>query len=282
MPRRSYPSDQSRLKPHVKVHLSIRSHRKTAGVWSENDQLAALLRLWVVAMEQFAAKRDGVVRLNRSQVMEVAGKGRFDVALTSLQRLADVGLMSLRRLGDITEITIAKFAEKQRITPQLRSSQSAESRVQSTENRKKNPPAPLRGSRARPKKPVLPPEFTPLEHEQYVKLAESPATQSIQAKLQAMHETRHARVTPTVIKAWHELIYPKLVARGIRDQWQALSRNWWPQAGVLEVKAACLRVAELLRRKREREAEEFERAEAELPPLPLKIHRMTPGGSPRL
>jgi hypothetical protein len=255
----------SRVRPHAKVHTSLKYHHKTAGaVWPDNDMLAAYTRLLVYGIDQFAAKRGGVVRLNASQIQDVAGKKRLDRALLLLERLANVGLTSPATSGErpanVWAITIFKFAEKQGIDSK-NCSPREQKQKQSTEE-EKNPPYPPEGGKAgkpgSPASPTIPASFTPLKDEQYAKLVDSKATAIMQAKLRALPDPklRHAVITPMVIRQWHRVIYPKLVSRKIQRQWQALSQNWWPRASPLDVKVALLKAREIEAAVRERRSAE--------------------------
>lgn len=115
MARRQYPSDLARLRvrPHVKVHLTTRSHHRTAEAWADPEMRGMIVGLWQLAAEAFAGKTGDTVTLNRSDIAWISGRHRRDVALTSLQRLANVMGYSLRLRGDVAEITIRNFAKKQ-------------------------------------------------------------------------------------------------------------------------------------------------------------------------
>ena len=105
----------ARVRPHVKIHLTMKSHRKTAAIWDDNDLLACYVRLLELGMSQFAAKRGGVITLTRVELMEVTRKRRVDVALTLVQRLADIASMSVQHRGDVASILVRNYAKKQGI-----------------------------------------------------------------------------------------------------------------------------------------------------------------------
>ena len=43
-----------RVKPHAKIHCSLKNHRKTADAFSDNDLLATYVRLLLLGVERFA------------------------------------------------------------------------------------------------------------------------------------------------------------------------------------------------------------------------------------
>lgn len=132
-----------RVKPHTKIHLSAKSHRKTAELWQDNDLLACWVRLLDVAMERYAAKNDNVVILNRTQVIEITGKKRFDSAKKLLDYLASTSPVVVEYLGSTVQVHVPKFAEKQGIGRKNVAPQRAESREQKAESReqKEKPPS---------------------------------------------------------------------------------------------------------------------------------------------
>lgn len=115
MPRERYASDDARLKvrPHVKVHLTTRSHARTVGAWSDPEMRGMIVGLWQLAAEAFAGRTADTVHLGITDVAWITGKRRRDVALTSLQRLADVMGYSLELRGDVAVIQIRNFSKKQ-------------------------------------------------------------------------------------------------------------------------------------------------------------------------
>ncbi len=115
MPRQRYESDDARLKvrPHVKVHLTTRSHARTVGPWADPEMRGMIVGLWQLAAEAFAGRTSDTVHLSASDVSWITGRRRRDVALTSLQRLANVMGYSLELRGDVAVIQIRNFSKKQ-------------------------------------------------------------------------------------------------------------------------------------------------------------------------
>ena len=115
MARQRYQSDEERLKtrPHVKIHLTARTHRKLAAHWHRAEFRGQFLGLLEVAVTAHAAQNGGRVYLGRQDVEYVSGRRRRDVALTSCERLADVLEYHHERQGDVLVIDIPKLAVKQ-------------------------------------------------------------------------------------------------------------------------------------------------------------------------
>lgn len=111
----------------------MRWHRKTAAVWADNDCMATYARLLVMAMEQYAAKRDGVVRLTPPDLLAATGRRRRDYALLTLSKLVAMSPLSLSCVGADCLVTIPNYARKQGIGGQNSLPQNAESRKQKAE-----------------------------------------------------------------------------------------------------------------------------------------------------
>lgn len=228
-----------RLRPHVKIHCTAKSHPKTAAVWRSNDLLATWVRLLDKGIEQYAAKRGGVVRLNRTQWCEVTGKGRSDVALKSLRLLADVSSISLRLHGDIAEITIPKFAQKQGIGLGKGAPQNAECREQNAESRK--------GERAATRPAREPDERSRAEEPEGARkrarrggrtrptprASEEQMTDALLARLRKL-TPKDVEAEDWVIRAWFEAMLPRWQDRGY-TAFHRVARNWWPRVTQREV-----------------------------------------------
>ena len=102
-----------RVRPHAKLHVSLRHHSKTAVMFADNDMLAMYTRLLLLGIERFAARNDGKFHIHWRELGEISGKHRRDVAEKSLQRLADLTPTCAEPAGDLWEITIPNFAKKQ-------------------------------------------------------------------------------------------------------------------------------------------------------------------------
>jgi hypothetical protein len=143
MGRKRYPSDEPdkrrKQRPHVKIHLSTRNHRKTAGHFGAAEFRGQLLGLFFVAAERFAGKTEGKLHLSRTDIEWISGKRRADVALTSVQRLANIMEYSHELQGDVLVIDIPKFSKKQGYAPQLRSGTPTPSAESASLQRTKEP-----------------------------------------------------------------------------------------------------------------------------------------------
>lgn len=122
MPRKQYPSDTNRRKqkPHVKIHLSLMSHRKTVGHADSAEFRGQLLGLFMLAAQRFIGKTEGELHLSRNDIGWISGKRRADVALKSVQRLLDIMDYSHELKGEVLVTTLPKFAEKQYYATRLR------------------------------------------------------------------------------------------------------------------------------------------------------------------
>jgi len=103
----------ARVRPHFKTHCSLRYHRKTAGVYLDNDLLALHTRLGLLAIERWAAKDGGKFRIARSEVGALAGGKRRDKAEALLLRLASYLELSCNLVGTYWELEWAKLQDKQ-------------------------------------------------------------------------------------------------------------------------------------------------------------------------
>lgn len=144
-PGEIFPSDEIRkkVKPHVRVHLSIQNHPRTVSMYEDNDMLATWLRLMVLASDRGAAHTGDWIALNRTDLQAVSGRRRADVALTFVERLADVLGWLRERRGNVIAIQIRNFAKKQNITPRACGAtplDPAPSTTTTTTPEKNNPP----------------------------------------------------------------------------------------------------------------------------------------------
>ena len=107
----------SRSAKHFKIHCSIRNHRKTVGLYTDNDLFAAYIRLGMMAVERFADRTGDSFLADRHDIEAITGKRRGDVALKLLERLANVTPTSVQREGEVWRIKLPKFAIKQGFRP---------------------------------------------------------------------------------------------------------------------------------------------------------------------
>lgn len=115
MARQRYPSDEARVKtrPHVRVHLSARSHRRTGEVFQDVELRGMLVGLWMVAQAAYAGRTGNVVLLDRSQVMWIAGRAQFTPALRALHALCARMEYAVSAHGALTSVHIRNFEQKQ-------------------------------------------------------------------------------------------------------------------------------------------------------------------------
>lgn len=103
----------ARTRPHVKIHLSIADHRKTAEVWSDLAMRGMLTELLRKAAEKYAARRGNWVPLKATDRMEIAcdtDSSRADLAVRSLcKRLG----YTVRTHSNRWEVHVRKFSNKQ-------------------------------------------------------------------------------------------------------------------------------------------------------------------------
>lgn len=115
MARDQYPSDEARRKvrPHVKIHLTVASHRRTADVWSDLESRAMLVELWRLAAEAFAGKTGDTVCLSPAALRSVTGRERHFTGVSRLATLCSRVGYEIRTDGSATLVTIRNFAKKQ-------------------------------------------------------------------------------------------------------------------------------------------------------------------------
>ena len=115
MARDQYPSDEARRKsrPHVKVHLTVATHLKTAAVWADPESRGMLVELWRIAGEAFASKTDDTVCLSPASLRSITGRERHFTGVSRLATLCSRVGYEMRTDGAATFVTIRNFAKKQ-------------------------------------------------------------------------------------------------------------------------------------------------------------------------
>ncbi len=115
MARQRYPSDERRLKqrPHVKVHLSIRSHPKFADVFEDPEQRGIWLGLMLLGVQYHAAKTDNVVSLGIADLAWITGRTQRAPAERSLRTLCERMEWTCRTVGRRWEVTLRNLEYKQ-------------------------------------------------------------------------------------------------------------------------------------------------------------------------
>ncbi len=107
----------SRVRPHFKVHTSLKSHRKTSDLASNDHLFATYVRLGMLFIERWGAKTGDKLLLSDKDLAQVTNRKRRDISEKTLRDLAEVSPISLRLLGEVWEITFPNFAIKQGFAP---------------------------------------------------------------------------------------------------------------------------------------------------------------------
>lgn len=86
MPRPRYPSDEERKKtrPHVKIHLSARSHPRYGAVFEDPESRGVIWGLWLIAVQYHAAQSGDEVALGQGELTWLTGRTQFRHALSAL------------------------------------------------------------------------------------------------------------------------------------------------------------------------------------------------------
>lgn len=122
MSRPRYPSDEARLKvrPHIKVHLTVATHRKTAEAWADPRMRGMLVELWRLAHEAHASKTHDEVILSPGSVVDVTGNPHHFYARRLLRSLCKSVGYGYRESGVSTIVSIRNFAKKQGLDSAVR------------------------------------------------------------------------------------------------------------------------------------------------------------------
>ena len=114
MTRPRYPSDEKRVKtrPHIRVHLTVASHQKTAAVWSDPEQRGMLVELWRLAGVAFAGRTGGRFCLSPADVRSVTGRERHRAGFHRLLTLCSRVGYGCVADGAATFVTIRNFAKR--------------------------------------------------------------------------------------------------------------------------------------------------------------------------
>jgi hypothetical protein len=242
MARDRFPSDEKRLKvrPHVRVHLTARTHRKTAAVFADATLRGQFLGLLMVAREAHAGRTGDTLHLSRADVAWISGRSRPDIARKSLQYLANILEYPFEVLGEVVRITIRNFAKKQGLhsagrgvsrirTPQkLRTPHPSESESESeTEKR--------RGKRTAPAAPA-PPAPTTGNGEAEPETADVLSPRFL-GRLRNSTPPRLGEVSDSDIRDWFADVAPKLRSRGYQNLERA-ALSWWERCTPEELKRA--------------------------------------------
>ena len=115
MTRPVYPSDERRRKtrPHVKVHLSVANHPKTAAAWAKPELRGMLVELWRIAGEKYAGRTNDEIVLTPGDLSCVAGRSQVRHNLVAVSLLCKHVGYTMRTEGSITYVRVRNFAKKQ-------------------------------------------------------------------------------------------------------------------------------------------------------------------------
>ncbi len=107
----------ARTRPHVKVHLAVQHHERTAEIWANASERGMLVELWRTGVEQYAPKRGGRIELMPLDRMRIAGnpEGNPDDLVESLCNKLKY---RLDKRPNRWTVTVPKFARKQGIGDQ--------------------------------------------------------------------------------------------------------------------------------------------------------------------
>jgi hypothetical protein len=114
-PRQTYPSDEARKKqrPHVKVHLSCRSHPRYGKVFEDPEQRGMAWGLWLLAVQYHAAQTGDEVALGHGDITWLTGRSRWATALVALRQLCDSMAYPMRCEGRRVYVEIRNLQRKQ-------------------------------------------------------------------------------------------------------------------------------------------------------------------------
>ncbi len=115
MARKRYPSDDKRRKqrPHVKVHLSIRSHPRYAEVFEDPELRGIWLGLLLLGVQYHAAKTDNIVSLGLSDLVWCTGRAQRVHAECALNGLCVRMGWTVRQVGKRWEVHLRNLEDKQ-------------------------------------------------------------------------------------------------------------------------------------------------------------------------
>lgn len=115
MPRPRYPSDDRRLRqrPHVKVHLSTRSHPRYGHVFEDPESRGMAWGLWLLAVQYHAARTGNEVTLGQGDLVWLTGRSQRAPALNALRTLCERLEYPMRVEGRRVVVTVRNLQRKQ-------------------------------------------------------------------------------------------------------------------------------------------------------------------------
>lgn len=119
MTRERFPSDETynerrrKIKPHVRIHHSVKAHPRVADLWRDPEQRGMLVELWRLASLYGAAHTDNWLSLAPGDIVSITGRTQYAHASRALRTLCARMEYAIRERGACVEIHVRKFAEKQ-------------------------------------------------------------------------------------------------------------------------------------------------------------------------
>jgi hypothetical protein len=115
VPRAQYPSDEQRKKqrPHVKIHLSARSHPRYGEVFEDPETRGVIWGLWLLAVQYHAAQTGDEVALGYGDLAWLTGSEQRTRALRVLRASCARMGYTVREDGKRVLVTIRNLQRKQ-------------------------------------------------------------------------------------------------------------------------------------------------------------------------
>jgi hypothetical protein len=238
MTRGRFPSDETRLRvrPHVRVHLTIENHPRYAKVFADPETRGIILGVWVIARRAHANRTGDCVTLTEGDVAWITGRRQAHRALARLSRALDAIAWRSWRDGRAVVVEVRNFARKQGLdsaaggVEQSDSANSASLREESEKRREEE-----RSRRTAPSAPA------PLEPMTGNGAVEPDASDTLSLALIArLHEStppRLGEVTDQDILDWYADVVPRMRDQGYHNLARA-SVSWWSRCTPEELKRA--------------------------------------------
>ena len=251
MPRSRYPSDEQRLKvrPHVKVHLTTRTHRIMGPVFVDPTIRGIIVGLWMVAYQAHATSTGDVVTLTNADVCWITGKERPKAAAILLARACDqVGyhvriyprgcvVPSWQRLVDEWSTTRTRPVHDQRTTPARPGAISVWVRNLS---KKQNARYAIGGATPGTPRPSYSDTDSVSGTAEELRLPLPDGVRMLSPeKVADLIAVKPGCVvyTPADVRAWFSWIAPRMVTKG-RKPSARTAANWWPTVKRTEIEEA--------------------------------------------
>ncbi len=121
--RQKFPSDENRRKtrPHVKVHLTCRSHERYGHVFEKLEDRAIVWGLWFLGVQYNAPRNGNRVTLGHGDLTWLTGRAEWAHALRALRALCARMQYPVSAQGRRVTVTIRNLQRKQGFDYALRS-----------------------------------------------------------------------------------------------------------------------------------------------------------------